>query len=176
VWAARILVFRALALGAHVTVLTGRQHAWTGLGRWATGQEDRVVVRGLEDPFTAPSSPLAPALLVHDSGALGGTVRGTLGPWQAQLSVLPQLTAYAFPAIREASLVALQRLAPDEVGAGTPVLGLNRQSLALVRALQDDMLALFDGGDPRYIWTQPTRIEREQFGPPGRVEAAVPTR
>ncbi|MFB9323880.1 hypothetical protein, partial [Cryptosporangium minutisporangium] len=175
-WAARVLVFRTLALGASVTVLTGRPEAWTGFGRWATGSDERVVVRPLDAPFGAPSSPHAPVLVVRDGNALTGTVRGTLGPWQAQLSVVEQLTAYAFPAIREASLVAVQRLEPEEATAGTPLLGLSRESHALVRNLQNDMLALFDEGDPRYVWTQPTRIERAQFGPPRRYDAPVPAR
>jgi hypothetical protein len=175
-WAARVLVFRTLALGASVTVLTGRPEAWHGFGRWATGSDERVVVRPLDAPFGAPSSPHAPVLVVRDGNALTGTVRGTLGPWQAQLSVVSQLTAYAFPAIREASLVAVQRLEPEEATAGTPLLGLTRESHALVRNLQNDMLALFDEGTPRYVWTQPTRIERGQFGPARRYDAPVPAR
>ena len=71
----------------------------------------------LDASFDHRSSALVPALVVQDGNALGGTVRGTLGPWQALLTVVPQLTAYAFPSIREAGLVVVQRLAPDEATA-----------------------------------------------------------
>lgn len=169
-WAARILVFRALATGAVVTVLTGRPDAWAGLDRWATGRDDRVLVRPLDHPFRAPADAFEPALLVYDGDALGASPQATLGPWQAQLTVVPQLTAYAIPAIRAAELVVLQRLADEETAAGSAVLDLTVESAALVRALRDDMLALIDGGGARYVWTQITSIERERFGGPRRFE------
>ena len=172
-WAARIVVFRALAVGAIVTVLTGRPEVWTGMGEWATGRNDRVLLRPLNHRFAADSTALTPTLVVYDGSTLDGTASGNLGPWQAHLSLVPQVTAYAFPSIRDASLVITQRLTPEEAIAMTPLLGLTREASTLVQALQDDMFALFDSAPARYIWAQPTSIERRQFGTPGRFEPAL---
>ena len=42
---------------------------------------------------------LRPVLFLYDGELLAPTQRPDLGPWQTQLTVLRQLTAYGFPAI-----------------------------------------------------------------------------
>jgi hypothetical protein len=167
-WAARVAVFRALALGARVVVFTTAPEAWQRFGGWATGRADRVAVMPAERPVTVAASPRLPALLVYDVGLLGAANRPALGPWQTQLTVLRQLTAYGFPAVQESNLVAVQRLAAEEAVAAGSVLRLGRDTTALLQVLRDDMLALLGGGADRYVWLAPTTVEQHQFGPPHR--------
>ncbi|WP_433215111.1 hypothetical protein ACQP00_05260 [Dactylosporangium sp. CS-047395] len=65
VWALRILVFRALALGARVLVTTADPRPWQGLGEWATGRPDRLLLGPAHHP-PATSSPRTPLLVVTD--------------------------------------------------------------------------------------------------------------
>jgi hypothetical protein len=169
-WGARLLAFRALAIGARIAILTGRPAAWNGFGRWATGRDDYVAVLPMNQSLTIKGSPLVPALVIYDGDPLGASGRPQLGPWQAQITVLPQLTAYGFPAVAESSMVVIQRLAPEEAATAGSVLRLNAESVNLVQALRPDMVALLDGGQARYIWTRPTSIEQRQFGPARRHE------
>jgi hypothetical protein len=167
-WGSRLLAFRALALGARVVIFTRRPEQWGGFGQWATGRSDRVAVMAEERPVTVATSPLAPALLIYDMGLLGAARRPELGPWQTQLTVLHQLTAYGFPAVQESSMVMMQRLGNEEAVSLGSVLRLTGEATQLLTALRDDMFALVGGGADRYVWVNPTEVEKQRFGTPHR--------
>ncbi|WP_203660650.1 hypothetical protein [Actinocatenispora rupis] len=167
-WASRLLAFRALGLGARVVVFTSRPDQWDGFGQWATGRSDRVAVLPAERPVALSATPRTPALLIYDVGLLGAANRPVLGPWQTQLTVLHQLTAYGFPAVQEANLVMMQRLHTTEALSVGSVLRLTDEATRLLTALRDDMLALVGASADRYVWTNPTAIEQQRFGAPHR--------
>lgn len=167
-WASRLIAFRALGLGARVVIFSSRPDQWDGFGQWATGRSDRVAVLPAERPVTLGATPRTPALLIYDVGLLGAANRPVLGPWQTQLTVLHQLTAYGFPAVQEANLVMMQRLDVAEALAVSSVLRLTDEASRLLTALRDDMLALVGANADRYVWTTPTAIERQRFGAPHR--------
>jgi ESX secretion system protein EccE len=154
-WAARLVVFRALATGARVVASTRAPKEWQGFGRWATGRDDRLAMVPADRPVTVAADAATPALLLSDAG------RPIPGPWRTQLTVLPQLTPAGLP---PADLVLLQRLAGPEVPVAA-ALGLPAAHLA---ALHPDMLAVLDGRSDRYLWLRPTEIELRQFGAPRR--------
>lgn len=161
----RIVAFRALALGARLAVFTSRPEIWRDFGGWATGSDDRVAVLPADHRLTVSATSLRPVLFLYDGELLAPTQRPDLGPWQTQLTVLRQLTAYGFPAIQESNLVALQRLGRDEAIAATSVLRLSGRTASWLQQMLDDMLAVLIGGTDRYLWVEPTDIERERFGP-----------
>jgi hypothetical protein len=163
-WAAQVTAFRALALGARVVILTNRPESWQHFGERATGRTDRVAVMPATRPVTVTATSLVPALLLYDEGLLSASVRPNLTPWQTQLTVLSQLTAYGFPAIQESNLVAMQRLSQEEAYAAASVLRLPSETAALLPRMRDDMLALLGSDADRYLWLCPTSIEQRQFG------------
>ncbi|MGA8114195.1 MAG: hypothetical protein WCA46_11080, partial [Actinocatenispora sp.] len=167
-WAARLLVFRALATGARVVVFTPRPTEWQGFGRWATGRDDRVAVMPGERPVTVGATATSPALLLYDVGPHGATQPPALGPWQTQLTVLRQFTSYGFASVQASNMVLLQRLATSEAHVAASVLRLDPESEALLQVLRDDMLAVLGGQADRYLWLNPTEIESQQFGAPQR--------
>jgi hypothetical protein len=165
----RIVVFRALALGAWVAVFTSRPEMWHGLGGWATGRDERVTVMPIEQQLTVTATARQPVLFLYDDEVLAPAQRPDLGPWQAQLTVLRQLTSYGSAAVQEANLVALARLSADEVtAAGSCGLRLRPTARTAVGELGDDMLAVVAGDSPVYVSVAPTRVELAQFGPPAR--------
>lgn len=163
-WAARVTVFRALAMGARVVVFTGQPTEWKGFGRWATGRDDRVAVMSGERAVTVGATATSPALLLYDVGLNGAQQPPALGPWQTQLTVLRQLTAYGFPPVQASNMVLMQRLAPNEAQAAASVLKLTDETVSLLQLLRDDMLAVLGGQADRYLWLNPTQIENTQFG------------
>jgi len=164
-WISQVIAFRALALGARLAVFTGRPGVWRGFGLWATSRDDRVVVLPADRPVVITgTSPLTPALLLFDGDVLGASVRPPLGPWQTQLTVLPQLTAYGFPAVQESNAVITQRLDSEESKAAASVLHLTSETAGLLQMMTEDMVATFGGGVNSYVWVSPTGVERFQFG------------
>lgn len=163
-WAARLTAFRALAMGARLVVFTAQPTEWQGFGRWATGRDDRVAVMSGERPVTVGATAASPALLVYDIGPSGAQHPPALGPWQTQLTVLRQLTAYGFPPVQASNMVFMQRLTVNEAQAAASVLKLTTETVSLLQMMRDDMLAVLGGQADRYLWLNPTEIESTQFG------------
>jgi hypothetical protein len=165
-WITRVLAVRALALGASVSVFTTRPEAWQGFDSWATGGDGRVQVFPAEHRLTAIGSPRRPLLYLYDAELLAPPQRHNLGPWQAQLTVLRQLTAYGVPTVQESNLVVVRRLARDEATTVASTLRLSKQTTAWLEMMPDDVLAVLSGGTDEYASVRPTLFERARFGRP----------
>jgi hypothetical protein len=158
-WAARLVAFRALALGATILVMSGDPDAWQGLGEQATGQSGRLLVAHGERPVGVHATAQQPVLVVYDLGMTGPSSSPLLGPWQTQLTVLRQLDERGVPAVQESQLVVMQRLALHEAALMASALRLTSQSTQLLQVMEDEMLAVMGGGADRYVWTSPTGAE-----------------
>ncbi|WP_433056701.1 hypothetical protein [Dactylosporangium sp. CS-033363] len=151
VWALRILVFRALALGARVLVTMADQRPWQGLGEWATGRADRVLV-GANQKLLGPDpqppgradrvqvgpdpKPLGPDQKPpnHRPPATSGprepllvvtdAAQPELGPWQTRITVVHELTQERAPTLLGADLVMLQRLTAAEATIAQTAAGI----------------------------------------------------
>jgi hypothetical protein len=172
-WAARLLVFRALAVGARAAVYTTLPDQWRGFGEAATGRPDRVVFAPpggppIGPPAGAPASAAQPLLHVYDVGPTGAPSRPALGAWQTQLTLLPQLTEQGVHILDEADLTVLQRLTEAEVAIASRPLRLNQQAVGHMPALPDDMLAILGGSTDRYLWIFQTPTEASLLGQPQR--------
>jgi hypothetical protein len=168
VWAAHLVAFRALALGARVVALTVEPGAWQGLGERATGRGDRMGVVAGEQPIVVSGDAQQPILIIYDLGLAGPIAPAPLGPWQTQLVVLRRLEPPGVPAVQECNLALLQRVDGAEAALAGSALRLSPQSVRLLQVLEDDMLALLGGGADRYVWVNQTEIERQYTGPPRR--------
>lgn len=167
-YAVRLLVLRALGFGARVIVQTERPAAWQAWPAWVTGRADRVVFATTTEAVTAGGTADSPALVVQDTGHVPHATPPHLGPWQTQLTVLPQLTAYGFAALGESDVLICQRLRADEAAAAGSVLRFGAQLLGELQNLPDDVIALRGGGTDRYVWLDPSPVERDALGGPQR--------
>ncbi|GAA2265917.1 hypothetical protein GCM10009853_018940 [Glycomyces scopariae] len=169
VYLARLLVFRALAIGTRVAVCTTRPQEWNGLGETATGRNDRLAVLHGDQPVTVEASQHSPALYVYDVGERGSQTKPVLGPWRTQLTVLPRLTNYADNLTGEAHMTVLQRLTAEEAQIARSAIRVNQEVLQWLQMLHDDMIAMLRKGQKeRYLWCAPTSIESQMFGAPMR--------
>src|SRR5262249_49955801 len=152
-WLSQLMLFRALALGARVAIMTAQPDAWNGFGVWATGRTDQVAVSPLDRPVQPPASAAEPGLVVWDAGPLGPPAPLALGPWLTQLTMMTQLGPYGLPAVQGAGLVITQRLAAAEAEAVAGALQLDPETTRLLQLLENDMVALLSRGtDARYVW------------------------
>lgn len=169
VYLARLLVFRALAIGTRVAVCTTRPQEWNGLGETATGRSDRLAVLHGDQPVTVEASQHSPALYVYDVGERGSQTKPVLGPWRTQLTVLPRLTNYADELTGDAHMTVLQRLTAEEAQIARSAIRVNQEVLQWLQMLHDDMIAMLRKGQKeRYLWCAPTSIEAQMFGAPMR--------
>ncbi|WP_051326270.1 hypothetical protein [Glycomyces tenuis] len=169
VYLARLLVFRALALGTRVAVCTTRPQEWNGLGESATNRNDRLAVLHGDQPVTVEASQHSPALYVYDVGERGSQTKPVLGPWRTQLTVLPRLTNFADNLTSEAHMTVLQRLTAEEAQIARSSIRVNQEVLQWLQMLHDDMIAMLRKGQKeKYLWCAPTSIEAQMFGAPMR--------
>jgi len=164
-WLGRLLAFRALGLGARVTVYTAWPAQWQGLGEAAAGQPDRVtVVTGGRAAPPPPSRMDEPGLVVWDvdqtvAPAAAPTTAGPpLGPWQAQLTVLPQLVAGATRAVEEAPVPVCGPLQATEST-------WSRTTVAVARPCQFIVTPATETPSGRYARTTASFFMSAQFGP-----------
>ncbi|MEU7870721.1 hypothetical protein [Dactylosporangium sp. NPDC049140] len=167
-WAQRLLVFRTLALGARVIVMTGDPRPWQGLGEWATGLNDRLVLWNDPRPPAAPASARQPLLIVTDVSQVGFGARPELGPWQTQVTVVRKLGAEHAHTLQGCNLVMLQKLNRQEAAVAGSALNLTESGTGLLQEMTPEMLALMGSGANRYVWLSPTSVEQQYHGPPQR--------
>jgi hypothetical protein len=167
-YAVRLLVLRALGFGARVIVQTERPAAWSGWPSWVTGRQDRLVLASPGAVVSAGGTADSPALVISDTGLSPHAAPPNLGPWQTQLTVLPQLTAHGFAALGQSDVLVFQRLRPEEAIAAGGALRLTPDVAAELQSMPDDVIALRGGGTDRYVWLEPTPVERDALGAPQR--------
>ncbi|MFI5842768.1 hypothetical protein ACIA8K_23985 [Catenuloplanes sp. NPDC051500] len=168
-WAARLVVFRALAVGARVVVSSHAPDQWQNLGQWATGRPDRLMlVQGLANPGSIPSGtavqPVLHVVDVHPEAAESALTH-PLQPWQARLTVIQQLVPGVATLLRSADLAVVQRLNATEATIGAAPLRLTGRDVKLFQRLNVDMAVLLGNGpEAQYFWFTPTSIEKQSLG------------
>lgn len=105
-YVAWLLTFRCLSMGAHVSIVTDRGQAWQGLADAIVrcGGTVDLVARGRELP--ASGRPYRPSLIVDDAQAFE-RIQGSLGPWQAVLTIGNAAASGAVFALRNCDLALL---------------------------------------------------------------------
>jgi hypothetical protein len=184
-WAAQLVAFRCLGLGARVNVVSGGWTNWTGFGdrAGAPGQltlmpvgpafgvsrpeQRRSAANEPPDPDDTAGS-TRPLLHIYDVGPGGPVERTPLAAWHTQLTVLPQLTIHGGPAVAEADIVLLQRLDAEEATLCESLLRLPPDTAERLQQMHDDMLAVLAPGADNYLWFAPTPVEYEILGGPRR--------
>lgn len=164
-WAARLLTFRALALGTRVVVHTTAPDQWRGLGEYATGRPDRlIIVPGVTAVPLPTGTPGAPVLNLVDVPGAQARKLPPLGPWQTRVTVLHRLDEHNARALNEADVCLLQRLSPMEARAASGALRLAPRTMELLQQMGDDMLAVIGSGADQYVWATPTPAEQQHLG------------
>lgn len=167
---AQMLALRAIALGAHVIVQSGRPYAWEPFLRSVGGSSESVTLvapgRIVEPP---PATPTVPQLLVVDVGPVGATgVPVVESAWRATLLVRDDLTAADLDIVARADLALLQPLTPGEATLAAAALGLGDSAGWLTR-IRADMLGVVVGRRTlRWALLSTTPLEQQIIGPPTR--------
>ncbi|GLY64810.1 hypothetical protein [Amycolatopsis taiwanensis] len=163
-WAARLLAYRALRSGARLMVFSDQWAYWVQFGQSVTGRSDRVAVLAPDADAGVTASADAPVLCLHDTAPAPGQPQ----PWQTRLQLHRRVAPERVAAVRDADMLLMQRLTPNEAGLIAPVLGLPPQTVGQLQTLRDDMMALITQGGNRYVWLDQVPAEVHWLGRPGR--------
>ncbi|WP_432139369.1 hypothetical protein [Streptomyces sp. bgisy154] len=169
-WTAQVLALRAAATGARVAVETGRAQHWTQLVQAVGGGQSGMTVHEVGRVPPQGASAGGPVLVIRDCGMRPPRGRVTSAPWQSVLTLLPYLSPVAPRLMRQAMLVGVQRVSPDEATEIGRVMGLPRAEYEALPGLPDGVTLWCAEGDRQYVMTQPTDAEAGLLGMPRRVD------
>ena len=165
---AQLIAFRALGLGARLTVRSAR------LGTWETFIRGTGVLPHEVDLLTPgasadrPTSAAKPQLVVQDTGSSADEhdYRDG-GGWRATLTVREELTAWDIDALVRADLAIMQPLAETEAALAASALHM-ASIQQWISQIREDMVTLINRGTARWAPLSPTQIERNLIGHPTR--------
>lgn len=169
-WTAQVLALRAAATGARVAVETGRPQAWMQMVHAMGGGQNGLAVYDVGRVPPQGASAGTPVLVVRDCGMRPPRGRVTSAPWQSVLTLLPYLSPVAPRLMRQARLVGVQRVSPDEAAEIGRVIALPRLDLDALPTLPDGVTLWCTERDRQYVMTQPTDAEVGLLGVARRMD------
>ncbi|MEU5689835.1 hypothetical protein DEJ48_10380 [Streptomyces venezuelae] len=169
-WTAQILALRAAATGARVAVETGRAGAWAQLVQALGVGQSGMAVHDVGRVPPQGASAGSPVLVVRDCGMRPPRGRVVSAPWQSVLTVLPYLSPVAPRLVRQARLVGVQRVSPDEAVQIGRLLGLPGADVESLPTLADGVTLWCADRDRQYVMTQATDAETGLLGTARRMD------
>ena len=157
-----LVAFRALAVGADVSVLTPRPGHWEPLRRAVADSRSplRVFLPGTEVPPAATET--SPSLVIHDSAADPVNLTA-VGPWQCGLAVMDSLAPWSMPLLSTSDLVLVRRATVDTAELIAAAIGLSETAAqTLLRAPADTVTVATPAG-VRLVALAGTAVERSLF-------------
>ncbi|WP_419998329.1 hypothetical protein [Streptomyces boninensis] len=169
-WTAEVLALRAAATGMRVAVETGRADQWTNLIRAAgVGQQGMTLHEVGRVPALGPTA-VSPVLVVRDCGTRPPRGQVAAGSWQSLLTLVPYLSPAAARLLRRASLVGVQRVAPEEAQELGRTMQLAPRDVEALPTLGDGVTLWCTRRGGRYAATYPTDAESGLLGNPRRLD------
>ncbi|MFJ7773312.1 hypothetical protein ACIQ1J_34275 [Streptomyces sp. NPDC097107] len=169
-WTAQVLALRVAATGARVVVETGRPGHWAQVLQTVGGGQAGITVHDVGRVPPQGATPTGPVLVVRDCGMRPPRGRVVSTPWQSVLTLLPYLSPVAPRLIRQARLVGVQRISPDEAVEVGRLTGLSRSEYEALPTLADGVTMWCTDRDRQYVMTQPTDTEIGLLGTPRRMD------
>ncbi|MFG2717994.1 hypothetical protein ACGFW5_06770 [Streptomyces sp. NPDC048416] len=168
-WTAQVLALRSAATGIRVAVETGRPQAWAQLVHAIASQSGMTVHDvGRVPPLGASAG--EPVLVVRDCGMRPPRGRVVSAPWQAVLTLLPYVSPVAPRLVRQARLVGVQRVSPDEAAQLARLMNLPRTEQETLSTLADGVTLWCNDRDRSFTMTQATDTETGLLGNARRVD------
>ncbi|MEW2134810.1 hypothetical protein [Streptomyces sp. NPDC005435] len=169
-WTAQVLALRTAATGARVAVETGRPQSWMQMVHAMGGGQNGLAVYEVGRVPPQGASAGTPVLVVRDCGMRPPRGRVVAGPWQSVVTLLPYLSPVAPRLLRQARLVGVQRVSPDEAAELGRTMGLSRTEVESLPGLPDGVTLWCTDRERQYVLTQPTDAEIGLLGNPRRMD------
>ncbi|GAB3580725.1 hypothetical protein GCM10027445_51520 [Amycolatopsis endophytica] len=166
---ARQVALRAMAVGAWVTIATGRPAAWQVLPKAAGQSNGRpsplVTIRRLSPVELPRPSEDAPLLVVTDGGPTPQDLFPPRSPWHTTVYVLPYLHPQATTIANAADVVLMQRLPAGQADLAARIWRLPPQMVRQLTTLKDDQVVALGQNLWRPLRLVTTPKEQQLLGP-----------
>ncbi|MDQ0377522.1 hypothetical protein [Amycolatopsis thermophila] len=166
---ARQVALRAMAVGAWVTIATGRPAAWQVLpkaaGNQPNGRPPLVTIRRLSPVELPRPSEDAPLLVVTDGGPTPQDLFPPRSPWHTTVYVLPYLHPQAATIANAADVVLMQRLPAGQAELAARIWRLPPQMMRQLTTLKDDQVVALGQNLWRPLRLVTTPKEQQLLGP-----------
>ncbi|MFC7813463.1 MULTISPECIES: hypothetical protein [unclassified Streptomyces] len=169
-WTAQVLALRVAATGARVVVETGRPAHWGQVVQAVGGGQAGITVHEVGRVPPQGATAAGPVLVIRDCGMRPPRGRVVSAPWQSVLTLLPYLSPVAPRLMRQARLVGVQRISPDESVEVGRLAGLSRHEYEALPTLADGVTLWCTEKDRQYVMTHPTDTETGLLGTPRRMD------
>ena len=169
-WTAQVLALRLAGTGARVAIETGRAQVWTPLVQAAGGGQECMAVYDVGRVPALGPGVSSPVVVVRDCGVRPPRGRVTAAPWQSVLTLLPYLGPSAPRLLRQAALVGVQRVSPEEARKIGRLMQIPDQEVAALSTLGDGVTLWCTRRDRQYALTRPTEAESGLLGAARRLD------
>lgn len=169
-WTVQVIALRAAATGTRVAVETARPQVWMPMVHAMGGGQNGMAVYDVGRVPPLGASAGTPVLVVRDCGMRPPRGRVVSGPWQSVLTLLPYVSPVAPRLVRQARLVGIQRVSPDEATELGRTMALTRAEMDALPGLSDGLTLWCTDRDRQYVMTQPTDAETGLLGTPRRMD------
>ncbi|MEN3356728.1 MAG: hypothetical protein V7637_710 [Mycobacteriales bacterium] len=164
----RLLVVRALAVGATVCVVTPHPARWAALREQLPGAAALLAVLPPTATVPAGSALPLPALILDEVDGGIPAPRRQLGAWQASVTAQPQLSPQLLATLRSYDGLVLQRVPEPAAEHVRTATGLPERSARWLPRMPDDVVALIAGAEATFTTLTPLP------GEPGWLAAPAP--
>jgi hypothetical protein len=161
---AQLIAYRAVALGAHVTVVTDAVAGWTRLVQAVPRGPQWLTVLPTGSRVTATGSLLRPSLVIDATSDHQALPRWEQSNWQTFVSVQPSLDAADETELRTYNLVVTQQLAPPAAEAVRRAFGLAPDRAGWLTQMPAGVVAVATAGQLAFGQLQASSLEQRLFG------------
>lgn len=152
-WVTWLITFRAVCLGAHVSVISGDHRPWLGLADTIRACGGTIDLLRTADDVPGRGRPYRPSLVVDEQGAMTPQMR--LGAWQALVTVS-----------RPGAETSASEMRNSDLSIVAPVEGRTAENLRRAYALSPQQMKLAgDMGDSDVVCAGVRRLARVNAPP-----------
>ncbi|HEY8456264.1 MAG TPA: hypothetical protein VIL34_11755 [Actinopolymorphaceae bacterium] len=160
---AQLIAYRALAVGAHVTVVTDAVAAWGRLVSAVPRGPGWLTVLPTGARVTATGSLARPSLVIDATRDHQALPRWEQGDWQTFLSVQSTLEANDETRLRSYDLLVTQRLSPEAAEVARRGFGLAQDRAQWLRDMPPGVVAVAAAGQVAFGQLSLSTMEQRLF-------------
>ena len=161
---AQLIAYRALAVGAHVTVVTDAVAAWGRLVSAVPRGPAWLTVLPTGARVTAAGSLSRPSLVIDATRDHQALPRWEQGAWQTFVSVQSDLEPADEPRLRSSDLLVAQRLEPAAADVARRGFGLAKDRAGWLTQMPNGVLAVAAAGQLAFGQLALSTMEQRLFG------------